>query len=65
MTGSVVIFDHVDNAGSFHRRTPIAIKQIISMLKKDFTADMSLVNAIRYSTKNFRDAPENIQTLFD
>jgi len=65
MTGSVVIFDHVDIAGSFHRRTPIAIKQIITMLKTKFSTELSLLNAIRYSTKNFRDAPENIQSLFD
>lgn len=64
MTGAVVIFDHVDHAGAFHRRTPIAIKQIINILKKDFT-DLSLLNAIRYSTKNFREAPEGIQGLFD
>merc|ERR1719228_1542343 len=54
MTGSVVIFDHVDLFGSFHRRTPIAIKQIIGILKRDFTNHLSLLNAIRYSTKNFR-----------
>jgi len=65
MTGSVVIFDHVDHAGSFHRRTPIAIKQIIGILKRDFGKELSLLNAIRYSTKNFRDAPENIAALFD
>lgn len=64
MTGAVVIFDHVDHAGAFHRRTPIAIKTIITILKKDFT-DLSLLNAIRYSTKNFREAPEGIQGLFD
>jgi len=65
MTGSVVIFDHVDHAGAFHRRTPIAIKAIIQMLKNNFSSELSLVNAIRYSTKNFRDAPMNIQDLFD
>lgn len=64
MTGAVVIFDHVDHAGAFHRRTPIAIKSVINILKKDFT-DLSLLNAIRYSTKNFREAPEAIQSLFE
>jgi len=65
MTGAVVIFDHVDHAGAFHRRTPIAIKAIINILKKDYSTEPSLLNAIRYSTKNFRDAPEAIQALFD
>lgn len=65
MTGSVVIYDHVDHLGSFHRRTPISIKAIITMLKTKFQTELSLVNAIRYSTKNFRDAPDAIQSMFD
>jgi len=65
MTGSVVIFDHVDHLGSFHRKSPIAIKQIIGILKRDFGKELSLINAIRYSTKTFRDAPDTISSLFD
>lgn len=63
MTGSVVIFDYVDPDGAFHKRTPIAIKQIISLVKKEYSS--SMLNAIRYSTRNFRDAPEGIQAMFD
>lgn len=67
MTGAVVIFDHVDPQGAFHRRTPLAIKNIINTLKNAsyLQSDSSLLNAIRYSTRNFRDAPEGIQALFD
>lgn len=65
MTGAVVIFDHVDHFGAFHKKTPIAIKKVIEILKKDFSTELSLLNAIRYSTKNFREAPEHIKALFD
>lgn len=63
MTGSVVIFDYVDPDGAFHKRTPVAIKPIINVIKRDYSS--SMLNAIRYSTRNFRDAPEGIQAMFD
>jgi len=63
MTGAVVVFDHVDPLGAFHKRTPIAIRQIIRIVKQDFST--SMLNAIRYSTRNFRDAPDSIQAMFD
>jgi len=65
MTGAVIIFDHVDRQGAFARRSPIAIKGIIKILKSDFAQELSLLNALRYSTKTFRDAPDNIQALFE
>jgi len=65
MTGAVVIFDHIDNQGVFHRKTPVATKQIIMCLKREFPNELSLLNAIRYSTKTFRDAPDTIQQLFE
>lgn len=63
MTGSVVIFDYVDPDGTFHKRSPVAIKGIIQLIKRDY--ESSMLNAIRYSTRNFRDAPESIQAMFD
>lgn len=67
MTGAVVIFDHVDPQGAFHRRTPLAIKNIVNTLKNLPNRDTgsSLLNAVRYSSRSFRDAPDNIQALFD
>lgn len=65
MTGAIVVFDHVDALGAFSKRGPIAIKQCINVLKKDFPKETSLLNAIRYSTKSFREAPDDIQKLFD
>jgi hypothetical protein len=65
MTGSIVLFDHVDPISAFHKRSPILIKQCILLLKKEFPKETSLMNAIRFSTKNFRNAPSSIQDLFD
>eukprot|EP00463_Aulacantha_scolymantha_P006416 TRINITY_DN8064_c0_g1_i1.p1 TRINITY_DN8064_c0_g1~~TRINITY_DN8064_c0_g1_i1.p1 ORF type:complete len:66 (-),score=13.43 TRINITY_DN8064_c0_g1_i1:171-368(-) len=65
MAGSIVIFDHIDETGSFAKKSPIGIKQSVNILKKDFPDDASLMNAIRYSSKTFKDAPTKTQTLFE
>jgi len=65
MTGAIVLFDHTDLQGVFHKKSPISIKQAILCLKKDFPNEQSLLNAIHYSTKTFRSAPSSVQELFD
>jgi hypothetical protein len=65
MTGSIVLYDHVDPLSAVHKRSPIQIKQCILLLKREFPRETSLMNAIRFSTKNFRNAPSSIQDLFD
>jgi len=64
MTGAIILYDHTHPLGAFHKRTPIAIKACVLMLKKDFPKETALLNAIHYSTKHFRDAPAHIQELF-
>jgi len=65
MTGAIVLFDHVDPIGAFHKKSPIALKQCILLLKREFPKEVGLLNAIHFSTKHFRDADSNIQALFD
>jgi len=65
MTGSIILFDHVNALGAFHKKSPIQIKNCILLLKKEFPKEQALMNAIHYSTKNFRTAPPDIQALFD
>jgi len=65
MAGSIVIFDHIDDIGAFAKRSPVNIRQCVTLLKKDFPNDPSLMNSLRYSTKTFRDAPSKTQALFD
>jgi len=64
MTGAIVLYDHAHALGSFHKRSPIAIKACILLLKKDFPKEQSLLGALQYSTKNFKNAPPNIAALF-
>jgi hypothetical protein len=65
MTGAIVLFDHVDPLGAFHKRCPIALKQAILTLKREFPKEQGLINALHFSTKHFRDADTSIQALFD
>jgi len=66
MAGSVVLFDHVDViGGAFGKRSGIALREIILILKRDFSQEQALLNAVHYSTKTFKNAPANVQELFD
>jgi len=65
MAGSIVLYDLVHHLGAFHKKAPIALKQCVLLLKKEYPEEVSLVNAIRFSSKNFKDAPEAIVALFD
>ena len=65
MTGALVCYDHVDPSGVFGKKSPIRVKHIVLLLKKDFPQENGLINAIRFSTKHFKDADEKTQALFD
>ena len=65
MTGSLVCYDHVDPSGVFNKKSPIKVKSVVVLLKKDFPQENGLINAIRYSTKHAKDADEKTQALFD
>jgi len=65
MTGSIILYDHTHPLGAFHKRSPIALKQCVLLLKKDFPKETALLNAIHFSTKHFKDAPANMQELFN
>jgi hypothetical protein len=65
MTGAIILYDHTHPLGAFHKRTPIAMKACILLLKKEFPKETALLNAIHFSTKNFKSAPSNIQELFN
>lgn len=66
MTAAIVIFDHIDIISVFHKKSPINIKACVALLKREeFKRETSLLNAIRYSTAHFNDAPQSVQDLFD
>jgi len=65
MTGCIVLYDHVEPMGAFRKRSPIQMRACIQLLKREFPKEISLLNALRFSTKHFKDAPANIQDMFD
>jgi len=66
MTGSIVIYDHLEQK-AFSKRSQIAIRDCILVLQRDYDRKDTegLLNAIRYSTPSFRAAPLSIQSLFE
>lgn len=65
MTGSIVLYDRISELGVFHKKSPVQLKACVQCLKAQFSDDFSLLNAIHFSTRTFRNAPSNIQSLFD
>jgi len=55
MTAAIVLVDHLDDLGAFHRKTQIHIKNAIAALKIQSGTD-SLLNALRFSTVHLNDA---------
>jgi len=66
MTGSIILVDHLDAVGAFHKRTAINVKGAITKLK-NFTevSTDGLLNALRYTTVHLNDAetPQTIKLL--
>jgi len=66
MTGAVVLYDHVAEAGAFCKKSPIEIKRCINVLK-GYTAESTegLINALRFTTIHLRDdeTPAVIQQM--
>jgi len=66
MTGSIVLVDHLDALGAFHKRSTINVKGAITKLK-NFTevSTEGLLNALRYTTVHLNDAetPQTIKLL--
>lgn len=65
MTASVVVYDHIDVLSVFNKKSPVQVKACIICLKTMYAKDVALLNAIRYSTKHFNEAPQSIQDMFD
>jgi len=63
MTGCILMFDHLDKAGAFSKKSPIHIKNCITILKETKDQTEPLLNAIRYTNKTLSTAPEAIKEL--
>jgi len=63
MTGSIVLVDHLDALGAFHKKSSINVKGAITKLKNFAEASTEgLLNALRYTTVHL-NAPETPQTI--
>jgi len=69
MTAAIVVVDHLDDMGAFHKASKVHIKNAIGALN-NFTnkeATVSLLNALRYSTLNLNkpETPQIIKNLLN
>lgn len=56
MTGAIILFDHVDLQGAFHRKSPVNIKGAVTVLKSYTTSPTDgLLNALRFTTVHLND----------
>ncbi|KAL7717228.1 CYRIA/CYRIB Rac1 binding domain-containing protein [Entamoeba marina] len=62
MTGSIILNDTISNAGSFHKKSPIRIKECIMQLKNYNPDDAvisdttkSLLDTLRFTSKHIQD----------
>lgn len=63
MVASVVLFDHVHPAGAFVKGAPINVKATVRVVREHGgESTENLLNAIRFSTKHFADAPKGVKS---
>lgn len=65
MTGALVLYDLVGPISVFSKRSAVATRDCIVVLQQQFPQETGLLNATKYSTKTFSEAPTSIQDLFD
>ncbi|KAJ6227303.1 hypothetical protein M0813_09884 [Anaeramoeba flamelloides] len=67
MVGTIVIFDHVDEKGTFDKKSPIQIKNCLTLLANFDPKQQSLINMIKFSTKHWRDekTKQSLKSILD
>jgi len=70
MVGSIILFDHLAPQGAFQKKSPIKIKECITVLKNFKPTQGStdgLLNALRFTTihLNDPDTPSNVKSLLE
>jgi len=69
MTSTVILYDHVHPSGAFVKGSGVDVKGCVKVLReaRDKTQSESLLNALRYTTKNLNtdSTPKNIRSLLD
>jgi hypothetical protein len=68
MVGCIILFDHIDSEGAFHRNSKINIRGCIRLIQGSAGVDAdSLLNTLRYTSKHLNDdsTPKNIKNLLN
>jgi len=69
MTATVILYDHVHPSGAFVKGSGVDVKGCVKVLREagDKTQSESLLNALRYTTKNLNSdaTPRNIRSLLE
>lgn len=55
MTGAIILYDHIADAGAFHKKSPINVRACITLLKTHSLKPTGLVNALRFTTIHLND----------
>lgn len=63
MVGSIIIYDHLSN--SFRKDNATKTKKAVQLIKNEFPDQkQGLLDALHFSTKNFKDASQKLQDMF-
>jgi len=69
MTGSIILYDHINPKGAFHKKSPIQIRQAVQVLKGHEGKDKTdtLINALRFNTVhlNDEDTPGQVKVILN
>jgi len=67
ITGSIILYDHVNPRGAFHKKSPIMVRGAVTALKAHTGSEKtdSLVNALRFNTMHLNEdeTPNAIKQL--
>jgi hypothetical protein len=55
MTGAIILYDHIADLGAFHKKSPIRVRDCITLLKTHELKPTGLVNALRFTTVHLGD----------
>ena len=66
MVGAFILYDHTDQNGGFCRTSPIDIRSIVEVVKRNEKESDRLLNSMKFTTKHFNDpaTPKAIKALF-
>jgi len=67
MVGAIILYDHISELGAFHKKSPIGVRQCITLLKSHESKPTGLINALRFTTVHLNDpdTPDTIKQMLN